>query len=165
VDQILVEDHPQDYDEEIFIHGEKFSKEELMQKLQVTCSDLSSDDNRRTCIALCEPAECCREKGEEKCLGDPFCNLFASCSALIDNSSNNADSGKVFFVDGHKYTEAELEKVIRDMCLLKDLSIQENHDACADLCKLGKCCFRSGDKSCKGDSFCSAFGDCKELLL
>ncbi len=37
-----------------------------MQKLQVTCSDLSSDDNRRTCIALCEPAECCHENGEEK---------------------------------------------------------------------------------------------------
>ncbi len=84
---------------------------------------------------------------------------------MIDDSSNNADSGQVFFVDGHNYTEAELEKVIHDKCLLKDLSIQENHVACADLCKLGKCCFRSGDKSCKGDSFCSAFGDCKELIL
>jgi hypothetical protein len=66
VDQIVVEDRPQDYDEEIFIQGEKISKEDLMQKLQVTCSDLSSDDNRRTCIALCEPAECCHENGEEK---------------------------------------------------------------------------------------------------
>jgi hypothetical protein len=165
IDQIVVENNRQEDDEEIFIHGEKFSKEDLMQKLQDACSDLTSEDNWRTCITLCEPADCCHEYGGKKCLGDPLCDLFASCSALEDKSSNSADTGKVFFVDGQKYTEAELERRIRDKCLLKDLSVQENYDACADLCKLGKCCFRSGEKSCKGDTFCSAFGGCKELIL
>ncbi len=136
-----------------------------MQKLQDACSDLSSEDNRRTCVTLCEPADCCHEYGDNNCLGDPLCDLFASCSALEQKSSNSVDSGRVFFVDGHKYTEAELERRIRDKCLLKDLSVHENYDACTDLCKLGKCCFRSGEKSCKGDTFCNAFGDCKELIL
>jgi hypothetical protein len=168
VDQIAVEDHPEQLDsEEIFIQGERYSKDDLRQQLQAACSDMSSDDNRRACIALCEPAECCNEESENSCKGEPFCDLFASCSALINDQKNtNAlDNGKVFIVNGHKYTEAELERRVRDKCALKDLSIQENREACTDLCKLGKCCFKSGDKSCKGDAFCNAFGDCKELIL
>eukprot|EP00590_Aulacoseira_subarctica_P011966 CAMPEP_0172434414 /NCGR_PEP_ID=MMETSP1064-20121228/70618_1 /TAXON_ID=202472 /ORGANISM="Aulacoseira subarctica , Strain CCAP 1002/5" /LENGTH=855 /DNA_ID=CAMNT_0013182629 /DNA_START=33 /DNA_END=2600 /DNA_ORIENTATION=- len=150
--------------EEIFIHGEKYTKAELAVKVQDTCADLSLDENRQACADLCEPAECCNADGLNGCKGDPFCDAFVSCSTLTVESGNAVD-GKVFFVDGHKYTASEMERKVHDKCAVKDLSIQKNRDACGDLCKLGKCCFMSGEKSCKGDQFCSAFTDCEELIL
>jgi len=152
--------------EEIFIQGEKYTKEELEQKLQASCTDLSSDVNRRACIALCEPAGCCTEDGPNSCKGESFCEVFVSCTALANSSAQSSGAdGKIFIVDGHKYTEKEMEWNVRDKCALKDLTSQVNRQACADLCRHGKCCFQSGEKSCKGDTFCNAFGDCEELIL
>jgi hypothetical protein len=153
--------------EEFFIEGEKYTKEELTQKLQAVCTDLSSDVNRKACLALCEPAECCNEDGTNSCKGDTFCDAFTSCSVLMKEAgqSDEADGGKVFIVDGRKYTEKEMERNVHNICSLKDLSIEANRQACADLCRHGKCCFQSGEKSCKGDTFCNAFEDCEELIL
>jgi hypothetical protein len=153
--------------EEIFILGEKYTKLELETKVHAICADLSSDESRRACNEVCEPSECCSEDGQDGCKGDPFCDAFSFCSVLADDPGNfiAADDGKVFFVDGHKYTEAEIQRKVHSKCALVDLSMQESRQACGDLCKLGKCCFQSGEKSCKGDTFCNAFADCEELIL
>lgn len=151
--------------EEFFIQGEKYTKDELAQKVQAACTDLSSDLNRRTCLALCEPAGCCNDDGPNSCKGDTFCDAYTSCAVLMEGQADEADGGKVFFVDGRKYTEKEMERKVHNSCSLKDLSIEDNRQDCADLCRHGKCCFQSGDKSCKGDKFCDAFEDCEELIL